>query len=102
AGNRRERCARPMSTSHTAQPSGTSTLRISNPLSSINTDPMMRTATNVATTTSDQPCMPARTTSTLATTSQSALAVGAELTTVSTNVVVVGSSAGTAKSTPAA
>src|SRR6185295_8192676 len=102
AGVRRELCARPTSTIHTAQPSGTSTLRMSKPLSSIKTEPMMRTATKVATTTSDQRCMPARTTSTLATTSQSALALGAELTKASTNVVVVASSAGTAKSTPAA
>src|SRR5439155_18827327 len=102
AGDVRTRCARPASIIHTAQPNGTSTFRISNPLSSMRTDPTMRTATNAATTTSDQRCIPARATSTLATTIQSALALGAELTMASTMEGAFGVSAGAANSRPAA
>src|SRR3989442_2129283 len=102
AGDVRTRWTRATSIIHTVQPSGTSTFRISKPLSSMRTDPTMSTATNAATTTSDQRCIPARTTSTLATTIQSALALGAELTKASTTEGAFGARAGAANSTPAA
>ena len=53
-GDNRDRSARPRSIIHTAQPNGTSTFRTSKPLSSMKTEPTMRTATNALTKTSDQ------------------------------------------------
>src|SRR5688572_30656691 len=68
----------------------------------MNADPMMSTATNVLTKTSDQRCMPARTTSTLATTSQSALELGADVIRAANAAGAVSSIAGKANSRPTA
>src|SRR5688572_33113933 len=101
-GARRDRIARPTSIIHTAQPRGTSTLRTSKPSSVMNTDPMISTATNALTKTSDQRCMPARTTSTLATTSQRALALGAEVTRAARSAGAASNIAGTANTSATA